>query len=433
MDANPERVAIFMAWPYANGPLHLGHVAGNCLPADIQYKYERARGRKVLMCSGSDEHGTPITLTAEQEGVSPQEVVDRFHEINTKSLADLGCSWVDNVDPRGVEFGGALYNRTSDPSHKEIVREVFLNLLDSGFLEKTTMQQYCSITDGQVRFLPDRYVEGTCPICNADGARGDQCDDCGGTYEANELLNPVSKLDPSAKVEIRDTDHMFFRLDMFQEHLAERYEIQSKFWKPNVRAMTKNWLDMGLRPRAVTRDIEWGISLPLDGDEWASKRVYVWFEAVQGYYSCARIWANRYASHAGHPKGEDAWESWWKVSSEGNIPKHIYFMGKDNIPFHTVIWPAMLMGYGNLNLPYDVPANEYVNMEEKKISTSRNWVVNLKDYLERYEPDPLRFSLASIMPETSDSNFSWSEYVRRNNDELVATFGNLVHLSLIHI
>ena len=449
MDANPERVAIFMAWPYANGPLHLGHVAGNCLPADIQYKYERARGRKVLMCSGSDEHGTPITLTAEQECVSPQEVVDRFHEINTKSLADLGCSWVDNVDPRGVEFGGALYNRTSDPSHKEIVREVFLNLLDSGFLEKTTMQQYCSITDGQVRFLPDRYVEGTCPICNADGARGDQCDDCGGTYEANELLNPVSKLDPSAKVEIRDTDHMFFRLDMFQEHLAERYEIQSKFWKPNVRAMTKNWLDMGLRPRAVTRDIDWGISLPLDGDEWASKRVYVWFEAVQGYYSCARIWANRYASHAGHPKGEDAWESWWKVSSEGNIPKHIYFMGKDNIPFHTIIWPSIIMGMnsaasgnppssqpqpGDLALETNVPANEYLMLQGGQFSKSRKHGVWLPSFLERYDPDTLRYYLSINMPEGHDSDFRWDEYVDRVNNELIGTYANFVHrvLTLAH-
>jgi len=361
----------------------------------------------------------------------------------------LGCSWVDNVDPRGVEFGGALYNRTSDPSHKEIVREVFLNLLDSGFLEKTTMQQYCSITDGQVRFLPDRYVEGTCPICNADGARGDQCDDCGGTYEANELLNPVSKLDPSAKVEIRDTDHMFFRLDMFQEHLAERYEIQSKFWKPNVRAMTKNWLDMGLRPRAVTRDIDWGISLPLDGDEWASKRVYVWFEAVQGYYSCARIWANRYASHAGHPKGEDAWESWWKVSSEGNIPKHIYFMGKDNIPFHTIIWPSIIMGMnsaasgnppssqpqpGDLALETNVPANEYLMLQGGQFSKSRKHGVWLPSFLERYDPDTLRYYLSINMPEGHDSDFRWDEYVDRVNNELIGTYANFVHrvLTLAH-
>ena len=268
-------------------------------------------------------------------------------------------------------------------------------------------------------------------------------------HEANELLNPVSKLDPSAKVEIRDTDHMFFRLDMFQEHLAERYEIQSKFWKPNVRAMTKNWLDMGLRPRAVTRDIEWGISLPLDGDEWASKRVYVWFEAVQGYYSCARIWANRYASHAGHPKGEDAWESWWKVSSEGNIPKHIYFMGKDNIPFHTIIWPSIIMGMnsaasgnppssqpqpGDLALETNVPANEYLMLQGGQFSKSRKHGVWLPSFLERYDPDTLRYYLSINMPEGHDSDFRWDEYVDRVNNELIGTYANFVHrvLTLAH-
>ena len=449
MEASSDRVAIFMAWPYANGPLHLGHVAGNCLPADIQYKYERARGRKVLMCSGSDEHGTPITLTAEQDGVNPQEVVDQFHDINSKSLANLGCSWVNNIDPRGIEYGGALYNRTSDPMHKEIVREVFQNLLDAGYLERTTMQQYCSISEGEVRFLPDRYVEGTCPICRADGARGDQCDDCGGTYEAHQLENPVSKLDPSATVEIRDTDHMFFRLDLFQDQLSERYELQSKIWKPNVRAMTKNWLDMGLRPRAVTRDIDWGISLPLDGDEWSSKRVYVWFEAVQGYYTCARIWAERYAIGAGHPNGTDAWEDWWKVDSDGKIPKHIYFMGKDNIPFHTIIWPSIIMGMnsasagtppsselrpGDLALESNVPANEYLMLQGGQFSKSRRHGVWLPSFLERYDPDTLRYYLSINMPEGHDSDFRWDEYVDRVNNELIGTYANFVHrvLTLAH-
>ena len=449
MGAHSDCVAIFMAWPYANGPLHLGHVAGNCLPADIQYKYERARGRRVLMCSGSDEHGTPITLTAEQEGVSPQEVVDRFHEINSKSLEDLGCSWVNNVDSRGIEYGGALYNRTSDMLHKEIVREVFQDLLEAGYLEQTTMQQYCSVSDGQVRFLPDRYVEGTCPICSADGARGDQCDSCGATYEANQLLNPVSKLDSDAAVEIRDTDHMFFRLDLFQAQLSERYGLQSKVWKPNVRAMTKNWLDMGLRPRAVTRDIDWGISLPLEGDEWDSKRVYVWFEAVQGYYTCARIWAERYATKAGHPKGIDAWEDWWKVDSAGQIPKHIYFMGKDNIPFHTIIWPSIIMGMnsaasgnppssapgpGELALETNVPANEYLMLQGGQFSKSRKHGVWLPSFLERYDPDTLRYYLSINMPEGHDSDFRWDEYVDRVNNELIGTYANFVHrvLTLAH-
>ena len=449
MGANSDRVAIFMAWPYANGPLHLGHVAGNCLPADIQYKYERARGRRVLMCSGSDEHGTPITLTAEQEEVPPQEIVDRFHEINTKSLEDLGCSWVNNVDSRGIEYGGALYNRTTDKLHKEIVREVFQDLLEAGYLEQTTMQQYCSVSNGQVRFLPDRYVEGTCPICDADGARGDQCDSCGATYEANQLLNPVSKLDPDAAVEIRDTDHMFFRLDMFQEQLTERYGVQSKVWKPNVRAMTKNWLDMGLRPRAVTRDIDWGITLPLEGDEWDSKRVYVWFEAVQGYYTCARIWAQRYATNAGHPRGIDAWEDWWKVDSNGQIPKHIYFMGKDNIPFHTIIWPSIIMGMnsaasgnppssapkpGELALETNVPANEYLMLQGGQFSKSRKHGVWLPSFLERYDPDTLRYYLSINMPEGHDSDFRWDEYVDRVNNELIGTYANFVHrvLTLAH-
>jgi len=236
-----ERVSIFMAWPYANGPLHLGHVAGNCLPADIQYKYERSKGRKVLMCSGSDEHGTPITVTAEQENITPQEVVDRFHEINLKALVDLGCSWDRNVDPRGIEYGGTLYNRTTDTRHKEIVKEVFSLLHAQGYLQESIMQQYCSINDdGSIKFLPDRYVEGSCPRCEADGARGDQCDDCGATFENNELINPRSKLDPNVKIEIKDTEHLFFRLELFQKQLEKFALDNNKLWKPNVRSMTKN-------------------------------------------------------------------------------------------------------------------------------------------------------------------------------------------------
>ena len=260
-----DYITIFMAWPYANGPLHLGHVAGNCLPADIQYKFERSKGNKVLMCSGSDEHGTPITVSAEEEGVSPQEIVDRYHQINSQALINLGCSWGENIDSRGIEFGGTLYNRTTDFRHKEIVNEVFKLLLESDFLEEKTMQQYCSISeDGKIKFLPDRYVEGKCPSCGSDKARGDQCDDCGITYDSNELLNPRSKMNPDAKIEIRDTDHLFFRLDLFQESLEKHASKRAKIWKPNVRSMTKNWLNMGLRSRAVTRDINWGIKLPLD-------------------------------------------------------------------------------------------------------------------------------------------------------------------------
>ncbi len=435
-------VTIFMAWPYANGPPHLGHVAGNILPADIQYRYERAMGRKVLMCSGSDEHGTPITLTAEEMGLHPQEVVDMYHDVYLKSLADLGCSWTDPVDPRGIEYGGALYNRTSDPMHKEIVREVFSELLDFGFLEKMTMQQYCSVSGNEIRFLPDRYVEGTCPECSSDGARGDQCDSCGSTYEAHELLNPVSKLDPSAEIEIRDTEHFFLRLNDFQDALADHASQRENRWKPNVRSMTKNWLNMGLRPRAVTRDIDWGITLPLEGDDWSSKRVYVWFEAVQGYYSCARIWGSRYAEKHAHPDGADAWKNWWTYPEEGEPPKHIYFMGKDNIPFHTIIWPAIIMGLnspggpgkvsseplpGNLVLEDNVSANEYLMLQGDQFSKSRRHAVWLPSYLERYDPDALRYYLSINMPETHDTDFRWDEYADRVNNELIGNFGNFIH------
>ena len=247
-----EHVLICVAWPYANGPLHLGHVAGCYLPPDIQFRFERAIGNKVLMVSGSDEHGTPITVTAEQQGVAPQRVVDEFHAMNYQALLDLGCSWSMSVDPRGVEYGGALFNRTSDPRHKSMVQENFSALEQGGFFERQTMEQYYERNDdGSGRFLPDRYVEGTCPACGAEGARGDQCDACGATYEAVELQNPKSKMNPEATIEIRETEHLFYRLDLFQDALVDHAAQQQRVWKSNVRAMTKQWLDMGLRPRAV--------------------------------------------------------------------------------------------------------------------------------------------------------------------------------------
>jgi len=438
-----EHVAIFMAWPYANGPLHLGHVAGNCLPADIQYRYERSRGRSVIMCSGSDEHGTPITVTAEQENVNPQEIVNRYHEINSKALDDLGCSWNNNIDRRGIEFGGALYNRTTDPRHKALVQEYFTELYESGFLKQQTMQQYCSIsTDGITKFLPDRYVEGQCPICNADGARGDQCDECGSTYESIELINPRSKMDPEAKIEIRDTDHFFFQLNEFQEQLEKHSSKKQKIWKPNVKAMTKNWLNMDLRPRAVTRDMEWGINLPLSDNKWDSKRIYVWFEAVQGYLTCSQIWAENYAN-------SDDWKKWWVKDSEGIEPKHIYFMGKDNIPFHTVIWPAIIMGLnsarsgekpssdisiGDLVLESNVPAMEYLMLQGGQFSKSRKHAVWLPSFLENHDPDTLRYFLSINMPEGHDTDFRWEEYVDKVNNELIGTYGNFIHrvMTLTH-
>ena len=426
-----------MAWPYANGPLHLGHVAGNCLPADIQYRYERARGRSVIMCSGSDEHGTPITVTAEQENVDPQEIVDRYHQINTQALIDLGCSWGTNIDPRGIDYGGALYNRTTDPRHKELVQEYFTKLKQSGFLKQQSMKQYCSInSEGITKFLPDRYVEGECPICGSDGARGDQCDECGSTYESSELVNPRSKMDPDAKIEIRDTEHFFFQLNQFQNELEKHSITKQKVWKPNVRAMTKNWLNMGLRPRAVTRDMEWGIELPLSENEWETKRIYVWFEAVQGYLTCSQIWSERFSD------SPDDWMKWWVKSDEGTEPKHIYFMGKDNIPFHTVIWPAIIMGLNSSNsgnppssdinsgefvLESNVPAMEYLMLQGGQFSKSRKHAVWLPSFLEHHNPDTLRYFLSINMPEGHDTDFRWEEYVDKVNNELIGTYGNFVH------
>ena len=433
-----EHVLVCVAWPYANGPLHLGHVAGCYLPPDIQARFERARGNRVLMVSGSDEHGTPITVAAETQGVSPQDIVDKYHAINTKALLDLGCSWEPNIDPRGVEFGGSLFNRTSDKEHYQIVSENFQSLMEAGLFERKVMQQYYEIRDDGGRFLPDRYVEGECPTCGYDGARGDQCDECGVTYEAHELKNPRSKMNPGAEIVIRDTEHLFYRLDLFQEALEEHANQQQSVWKSNVRAMTKQWLDMGLRPRAVTRDLDWGIPLPLDGEEWDGKCIYVWFEAVQGYYSCAKLWSQRFAN-------ENDWEKWWKISDDGTRPRHLYFLGKDNIPFHTVIWPALIMGLnhaakgldseskptlpgpGELNLEDNVPAMEYLMLAGGQFSKSRKHAVWLPSFLDRFDPDTLRYYLSINMPENHDTDFNWPDFVEKINSELIAAYGNFVH------
>jgi len=433
-----EHVLICVAWPYANGPLHLGHVAGCYLPPDIHARYERALGNRVLMVSGSDEHGTPITVTAETLGISPQQVVDKYHATNTQALIDLGCMWEPNIDPRGADFGGALFNRTSDPEHKQFVQENFLSLMDAGLFEQKTMQQYYENREQGGRFLPDRYVEGECPNCGEDGARGDQCDECGTTYESHELQNPRSKMNPGAKIEVRDTEHFFYRLDRFQSVLEKHATQQNPKWKANVRAMTKQWLDMGLRPRAVTRDLEWGIPLPLEGKEWDGKCVYVWFEAVQGYYSCARIWAQRHAVSTD-------WRKWWCVSEDGVAPRHLYFLGKDNIPFHTVIWPALIMGLnhannglgdgdpvslpgpGDLALETNVPAMEYLMLAGGQFSKSRKHAVWLPSFLERFDPDTLRYYLSINMPENHDTDFNWPDFVEKINAELNGTYGNYVN------
>ena len=446
MTVASEYVLICVAWPYANGPLHLGHVAGCYLPPDIQARFERAKGNKVLMVSGSDEHGTPITVSAEIEGVEPQDIVDRYHEINKQALLDLGCSWEPNVDPRGIEYGGSLFNRTSDSRHKTIVQQNFTKLLDAGLFERRTTQQYYEVSsNNKGRFLPDRYVEGICPTCDFDGARGDQCDECGATYEAIELKSPRSKMNPDAEIEIRDTDHFFYRLDLFQKVLEQHASDRSSVWKSNVKAMTKQWLDMGLRPRAVTRDLTWGIQLPLEGDEWKGKCVYVWFEAVQGYTTCAQIWAESIADKSGHPDGKDSWMNWWMIDENGKTPRHLYFLGKDNIPFHTVIWPALIMGInhanagknstepvelptaGELALATNVPAMEYLMLAGGQFSKSRKHAVWLPSFLQRFDPDTLRYYLSINMPENHDTDFNWPDFVEKINSELIAAYGNFVH------
>jgi len=391
-----ERIFIGVAWPYANGPLHMGHIAGAYLPADIFARYHRTKGNRVLMVSGSDQHGTPVTLRAENEGTSPQEVVSRYHQGFLESWRELGISF-------------DLFTMTGTENHTSVVHDIFLSLLDKGFIYKDRMPlPYCATCR---RFLPDRYVEGTCPNCQSPKARGDQCDECG------KPLNPVDLIDIRCGLcegtpEIRESEHFFLRLSSFSDQLQGWIQEQGH-WRQNVRNFSLRYLAEGLRDRAITRDIQWGVPVPVPGFD--DKRIYVWFEAVIGYLSASKEWARS----SGDP---ESWRDFW----EGDV-KSYYFIGKDNIVFHSIIWPGMLLGYGGLKLPYDVPANEFLTLEGRQLSTSRNWAVWLYDYLERYPPDPLRYLLSANMPETSDSDFSWREFFRRNNDELVATYGNLVH------
>jgi methionyl-tRNA synthetase len=396
-----EKILVFTAWPYANGDLHLGHIAGCFLPADIFARFNRTLGNDVLMLSGSDQHGTPITVRAEKEGVTPGEIADRFHN-----------SFVDCWKAFGISYD--LYTKTTTDNHRNTVHAIFLDLLEKGYIYKKVMQSpYCGKC---ARFLPDRYVEGVCPFCNFEGARGDQCDECGKTLDPQDLVKAQCKF-CGTEPEIRDTEHFFFKLSAFNEDLIE-WLTPKTYFRPNVYAFTKRYLIEGLKDRAITRDISWGITVPVAGYE--DKRIYVWFEAVIGYLSAAKEWAKN--------KNEpELWEYYWKDSQ----CRAYYFIGKDNIPFHTIIWPAILMGYNNgLQLPFDVPSNEFLNLEGRQLSTSRNWAVWLPDYLERYDPDPLRYVLSINMPETSDTDFSWHEFFRRNNNELVATYGNLVHRTL---
>ena len=391
-----ERILIGVAWPYANGPLHLGHIAGAYLPADIFARYHRLKGNDVLMVSGSDQHGAPITIRAEQESITPGQVAAKYHQQFVDCWEKLGISW-------------DLYTTTETLNHTEVTHDIFLTLLDKGHIYKDTMQQaHC---ERCARFLPDRYLAGTCPYCGFPRARGDECDECGKPLVPSELKDLRCYICGTTP-HFHSSEHFFLRLSAFQHDLAAWTKEQTH-WRRHVLSSTWKFLNEGLRDRAITRDLEWGITVPQPGFE--RKRIYVWFEAVIGYLSASKEWAML--------RGDDtAWQPYWQGEA-----KSFYFIGKDNIFFHSLIWPAMLLGYGGLQLPYDVPANEFLTIEGSRLSTSRNWAVWLPDYLERYAPDPLRYTLAANMPENGDSDFSWREFLRRNNNELVATYGNLAH------
>ncbi len=392
----PEHILVAVAWPYANGSLHLGHIAGAYLPADIFARYQRLKGNKVLMVSGSDQHGAPITLRAEQEKKTPQEIASKYHQ-----------EFLDNWQKLGISFD--LFTSTSTPNHTKVVHDIFLKLLDKDYLYKdTTPQAYCPQCQ---RFMPDRYVEGTCPFCHFPDARGDQCDECGKTLNPSDLINIRCRI-CSTTPRFENSEHFFFRLSAFEDKLKSWVKEQTH-WRQNVLNFTMGILEGGLKDRSITRDLEWGVTVPQPGFE--RKRIYVWFEAVIGYLSASKEWADS-------QNEASAWKPFWNEEA-----RSFYFIGKDNIPFHTLIWPAMLMGYEGLSLPSDVPANEFLTIEGKRLSTSRNWAIWLPDYLQSYDPDPLRYILSINMPETGDTDFSWHEFLRRNNDELVATYGNLVN------
>ncbi|PKK85677.1 MAG: methionine--tRNA ligase [Thermoplasmata archaeon HGW-Thermoplasmata-1] len=392
-----EKIFIGVAWPYANGPLHLGHVAGCYLPPDIFARYHRMKGSDVLMVSGSDEHGTPITVTADKLGVTPQDVVDRFHGEHARSLERLGVSF-------------DLFTRTTTENHSKTVQALYLRLKKNGYIYPKTVEAfYCPAC---FRFLPDRYIEGTCPHCGAEGARGDQCDGCGKTLDAAELKDPGCKL-CGGTPELRETEHMFFRLSEFEKPLLD-WLSDKNYWRPNVLNFTRNFIKDGLKDRGITRDLIWGVKVPEEG--YGEKRFYVWFDAVTGYLSASKEWAQ----NAGAP---GKWEEWWKNPDA----RHYYFLAKDNIPFHTIIWPAMLMAHGGLNLAYDVPANEYLTMSGRQFSKSRGIGIVVDDSLDKFGADAIRYYLSSNMPDQKDTDWTWEDFVLKNNSELVGAFGNFIH------
>jgi methionyl-tRNA synthetase len=402
-----ERIHVSVAWPYANGDLHVGHLAGAYLPADIFARYHRLKGNQVLMVSGSDSHGTPITVEADKSGQSPRELFEHFHQRFLETQQAVGISY-------------DLFTHTDTENHYRIAQDFFLRLREQEYLYQKKQSQLYSESEG--RFLPDRYVEGTCPICGYGEARGDQCDNCGNLLDALDLINPRSKIDGSTPV-TRETEHFFLDLPAFTDRLLEYLDQHADHWRPNVYKFARNYVEGGLLGRPVTRDIKWGIPVPLP--EWEDKRLYVWFEAVMGYFTASVEWAH----NIGEP---EAWKAWWYDPAA----KIYNFIGKDNIPFHTLIWQAELLGVDriyeedeslHLNLPYDVPANEFMTFEDAQFSKSRNWAVWLPDILERYDADAVRYYVAAVMPESRDSDFSWADFLSRNNDELVATWGNLAN------
>ncbi|MGC8780564.1 MAG: methionine--tRNA ligase [Anaerolineae bacterium] len=398
----PEKILVFTAWPYCNGELHIGHIAGAYLPPDIFARYHRLRGNDVLMLSGSDTHGTPITVRAEEEGVTPREIVDRYHPRIVSMYQRLGISY-------------DLFTETDTENHWAVTQDMFRTHLANGYIYLDTMEQlYCVDC---AKWLADRYVEGMCPYCGYEGARGDQCDNCGRTYDAIALIRPRCKHCGGTHIEIRTTQHFFLDLGRLNEPLlAWINDGKKEHWRPNVLNQARARLESReLRGRPITRDIQWGVTIPVAGFE--DKRIYVWYDAVIGYLSATKEWA----ALTGAP---DAWRSWWTDPS----CRSYYFIGKDNIEFHAIIWPAMLIGYGQgLNLPYDVPSNEYLNVEGRKLSKSRRWMILMNDVLDRYDPDPWRYALAANFPETQDVNFTWEDFLRRNNEELVATWSNLAN------
>jgi methionyl-tRNA synthetase len=401
-----------VAWPYANGPRHIGHVSGFGVPSDVFSRYHRMAGDDVLMVSGTDEHGTPIQVQADREGVTARELADRYNRVIVEDLQGLGLSY-------------DLFTRTTTRNHYAVVQELFKTLHRNGYVvPKTTLG---AISPSTGRTLPDRYIEGTCPICGYDGARGDQCDNCGNQLDPIDLIGPRSRINGETPLFV-ETEQFFLDLPAFSEALGSWLQTRQD-WRPNVLKFSRNLLD-DLQPRAITRDLDWGVPIPLEGwEDRSDKRIYVWFDAVIGYLSASVEWARR----AGEP---EAWRRWWQDPAAGAY----YFMGKDNIVFHSVIWPSILLGYngkgayggtpgalGELDLPTEVVSSEFLTMEGRKFSSSRSVVIYVRDFLARYQADALRYYIATAGPETQDTDFTWSEFVRRTNDELVAGWGNLVN------